>query len=104
MVRRLVKLGAPINEIKYEKEPKVYWEREPFGLETPLHRTAEFEKADVVKYLLKHGADSLKLDSKRKTPHFWAESKNYAEVASILKEAEDGQFRMWLRPSETSNL
>lgn len=26
-----------INKVKYEDEPKVYWEREPFGLGTPLH-------------------------------------------------------------------
>ncbi|KAF2807502.1 uncharacterized protein BDZ99DRAFT_537164 [Mytilinidion resinicola] len=32
VVRRLVEQGAPINEVKYEKEPVVYWKREPFGL------------------------------------------------------------------------
>jgi len=104
VVRRVVERGAPINEIKYENEPMVYWEREPFGLGTPLHRAAEFGKTDIVKYLLEQGADPLKLESKKKTPRFWAESKNYAEVASILKEAEDRQSSTGLRPSETSNL
>lgn len=104
MVRRLVELGAPINEIKYEKEANVYWEREPFGLGTPLHRAAEFGKADVVEYLLEHGADPLKLDSKGKTPRFWAEEKKHAEAARILGEAEDRRSGTRPRPTETSNL
>lgn len=91
VVRQLVEQGAPINEVKYEKEPAVHWERKPFGLGTPLHRAAELGKLDIVKYLLEHGADPLKLDSKGKTPRFWAEKRNYSEVAGILNEAEDRQ-------------
>jgi hypothetical protein len=86
-----VEEGAPINEVKYEKEPVVYWEREPFGLGTPLHRAAELGKPDIVKYLLEQGADPLKLDSRGKTPRFWAEKNNHSQVASILNEAEDRQ-------------
>jgi len=58
VVRKIVEKGAPINEIKYEKEPETYIERKPFGLGTPLHRAAEFGKKDVVEYLLKMGADT----------------------------------------------
>ncbi|KAF2491383.1 ankyrin, partial [Lophium mytilinum] len=94
VVRRVVQRGAPINEVKYEREPTVYWEREPFGLGTPLHRAAEFRKRDVVKYLLEQEADPLKLDSKGKTPRFLAEKYDDAELASILKEAEDKHSRM----------
>jgi len=104
VVRLVVERGAPINEIRNEKEPIVYWDREPFGLGTPLHRAAEFGKIDIVKYLLEQGADPLKLDSKRETPRFWAESKDYTEMASILEEAEDRQSSTQLRPLETSNL
>jgi hypothetical protein len=63
VVRRVVQRGAPINEVKYEKEPMVYWERELFGLVTPLHRAAESGNTDVVRYLLEQGADPLKLES-----------------------------------------
>ncbi|KAF2808666.1 uncharacterized protein BDZ99DRAFT_499098 [Mytilinidion resinicola] len=31
VLRRVIQRGAPINEVKYEKEPTVYSEREPFG-------------------------------------------------------------------------
>ncbi|KAF2810562.1 ankyrin [Mytilinidion resinicola] len=97
VVRRVIQRGAPINEVKYEKEPMVYWEREPFGLGTALHRAAEFGNKNIVKYLLEQGADPLKLDSKGKTPRFWAEKCNDADVASILKEAEDNQSSARLR-------
>ncbi|KAF2017075.1 ankyrin, partial [Aaosphaeria arxii CBS 175.79] len=80
VVQQLVEKGAPANEVKYEKEPRTYWEREPFGLGTPLHRAAEFGKVEVVRYLLKVGADPLKLDSRGRTPHFWAEKNGHAEV------------------------
>ncbi|KAF1951327.1 ankyrin [Byssothecium circinans] len=89
VVRRIVEKGAPINEIKYEKDPKTYIEREPFGLGTPLHRAAEFGKLDIVEYLLEMGADPLKLDSKGRTPRFWAEKKGFAEVVRALEEAEN---------------
>jgi ankyrin repeat protein len=91
VVRRVVERGAPINEIKYENEPMLYSERKPFGLGTPLHRAAELGKIDIVRYLLEQGANPLKVDSKGKTPRFWAESKNYVEVATVLKERENVQ-------------
>lgn len=94
VVRRIVEKGAPINEIKYEKEPKTYIERKPFSLRTPLHRAAEFSKKDVVEYLLKMGADSLKLDSKGRTPRYWAEKEGFTDVAGVLEEAERRQANM----------
>lgn len=104
VVRRLVERGAPINEVKYEKEPKVYWERKPFGLGTPLHRAAELGKGDIVEYLLEQGADPLKLDSRGKTPRFWAQKNNYIGIARILLEAEVSPSSMRLCSLETSNL
>jgi len=92
VVRQLVEKGAPIDEIKYAKDPKSYYQREPFGLGTPLHRAAEVGKIDVVKYLLEMGADPLKLDSKGKTPRFWAEQNDgAAEVVLLLKKAEESR-------------
>jgi ankyrin repeat protein len=88
VVCKIVEKGTPINEIKYETELKTYIERKPFGLGTPLHRAAEFGKMDVVEYLLKMGADSLKLDSKGRTPRYWAEKEGFADVACVLEEAE----------------
>lgn len=67
VVRRAIEHGAPINKVKYEDEPKVFWEREPFGLGTPLHRAAEFGRVEIVKYLLEQGANPLKLDSRGKS-------------------------------------
>jgi ankyrin repeat protein len=91
VVRRVVERGVPINEVKYEMDSISYSERVQFGLGAPLHRAAEFGKTDVVKYLLTKGADPFKLDSKGKTPRFWAEKRSYAETASVLRKAE-GSF------------
>ena len=88
VVRRVVEEGAPIDEVKYEKDPKTYSERKPFGLGTPLHRAAEFGKLDIVRYLMEKGADPLKLDSKGRSPRFWAEQKSHTEVARVLEDAE----------------
>jgi len=88
IVQLLVERGAPINEVKYENEPNVYWEREPFGLGTPLHRAAELGKGDVVEYLLEQGADPLKLDSRGERPRFWAEKRGFIDIARVLLEAE----------------
>jgi len=88
VVRLVVEKGAPINEVKYENDPKTYSEREWFGLGTPLHRASEFGKTDIVRYLLEKGADPLKLDSKERTPRFWAEQKGHTDVAHILEDAE----------------
>jgi ankyrin repeat protein len=52
VVRRLVERGAPINEIKYENDGKIFFKRRILGLGTPLHRAAENGKTDVVKYRL----------------------------------------------------
>ena len=91
VVCKIVEKGASINEIKYETELQTYIERKPFGLGTPLHRAAEFGKKDVVEYLLKMGADSLKLDSKGRTPRYWAEKEGFTDVARVLEEAEHKQ-------------
>ncbi|KAF2870492.1 ankyrin repeat-containing domain protein [Massariosphaeria phaeospora] len=48
LVRHIVEKGAPIDEIKYANDPKSYYQREPFGLGTPLHRAAEDGKVDIV--------------------------------------------------------
>ncbi|KAF1828975.1 ankyrin [Decorospora gaudefroyi] len=88
VVRFVVEQGAPLNEVKYKNHPVTYKEREPFGLGTPLHRAAEFGKLDIVEYLLENGANPLILDTKKKTPRFWAEEKGHTDVASILEEAE----------------
>jgi hypothetical protein len=93
VVRRILELGVPINEIKYENDPSGWSERIWFGHGTPLHRAAEFGKVDIVKYLLEVGADPLKLDTKKKTPRYWAEKRNITEVTSILKEAEERQLQ-----------
>ncbi|KAF2753939.1 ankyrin [Pseudovirgaria hyperparasitica] len=92
VVRRLVELGVPINEVKYANDPKGFRARIGFGLGTPLHRAAEFGKVDIVKYLLEVGADPLKLDTKSKTPRYWAEMDNLNDVALILEEAEECQL------------
>ncbi|KAF1361997.1 ankyrin, partial [Lizonia empirigonia] len=93
VVRLVVEKGAPINEVKYEKDLKTYSERKLFGLGTPLHRAAEFGKLDIVRYLLENGANPLKRDSKERTPRFWAEKRSPTEVARLLEEAE----KHWLQ-------
>lgn len=100
VVRRLVEKGAPIDDIKYKNDPRSYYLREPLGLGTPLHRAAEGGQVDIVKYLLELGADPLKLDSKGRTPRFWAEKKlqkpnndGAAETILVLKEAEESRLQ-----------
>jgi ankyrin repeat protein len=88
LVQKLVTAGAPINEVKYEKDPKSYNKRVVFGLGTPLHRAAEFNKTDIVEYLLSMGADPLKLDSEKCTPRFWATKWGHTQVATMLEAAE----------------
>lgn len=102
IVRRVVEHGSPINKVKYEDEPKVFWQREPFGLGTPLHRAAELGRVEIVKYLLEQGADPLKLDSRGKKPRYWADTKGYPAVGIVLIRAEDQWSKT--QPKETSRL
>lgn len=90
-VQRAVEHGASVNKVKYENDPKVFQERKPFGLGTPLHSAAEFGKIEIVKYLLEQGADPLKLDSRGKKPRYWAEIKGHLAVSFALIYAE-GQW------------
>ena len=84
LVRWLLGLGAPINHVKYENDPKSYAKRQLVGLGTPLHRAAESGNVEVVGYLLSVGADPLKLDGKQHTPRHWAEERSHREVANVL--------------------
>ncbi|EFQ94098.1 hypothetical protein PTT_08340 [Pyrenophora teres f. teres 0-1] len=92
VVRRVVELGVPINEIKYENDPPGWSARKWFDLGTPLHRAAELGKLEIVRYLLEVGANPVKLDTKGKTPQYWAEKNKFTETALILKEAEERQL------------
>lgn len=85
LVRRLVELGAPFDEIKLEIDV--------IGLSSPLHWAARIGKMDIVKYLLDKGADPLQLSRERKTPRFWAEKGNFPGIACILKEAEERRLQ-----------
>lgn len=89
VVRDIVEKGAAIDEIKYAKHLESFNSRKPYGFGTPLHRAAEHGKLDIVMYLLEKGANPLKLDSKEKTPRFWAEARGHAEVVRVLKIAEE---------------
>jgi hypothetical protein len=91
VVRRLVEQGAPINEVKYENEPEVFWERKPFGLVTPLHRAAELGELEVVKYLLEQCADPLKLDSREKVPRIGRRSKSILRLLKSSKMQRNGR-------------
>jgi ankyrin repeat protein len=92
LVRKLVEEHkAPFGEVKYEKDSESFFKRSGFGLGTALHRAAEFNKREIVEYLLSKGADPLKLDTRGKTPRFWADKRGYQGVADLLKAAEDQQ-------------
>jgi hypothetical protein len=92
LVRKLIEEhGAPFDEVKYKDKPDSFSKRCMFGLGTALHRAAEFNKRDIVEYLLWKGADPLKLDTKGRTPRFWAEERGHKEVADILESAEEQQ-------------
>ncbi|CBX99859.1 hypothetical protein LEMA_P074480.1 [Plenodomus lingam JN3] len=100
VVRLVVEKGAAVNEVKYEKEPKTYAERKPFSLGTALYRAAEFGKLEIVGYLVDKGADPLKLDSKERTPRFWAEKRGHGEVCWFLRKDADVRSRYLIPQSE----
>lgn len=89
VVKWLVERGAPINKVKYEDEPEVYYERKLLGLGTPLHRAAEFGHATIVTFLIEQGANPLIKDSKGYAPRFWAEKNGHLGIVDQLRLAED---------------
>jgi ankyrin repeat protein len=88
VVTKLVEAGAPVDEVMYENQKDSFRKQKDFGLGTPLHRAAEHNRKDIVEYLLSKGANPLKLDTKRRTPRFWAEKGKHWDVAMILRAAE----------------
>jgi ankyrin repeat protein len=62
-----------------------YWHRIKGGLGTPLHEAAKVGRPDVVKLLLKDGADWNLLDSSNRTPVQTAEQEDNRLVADYLR-------------------
>lgn len=90
VVNYLVKHGSPVDEILCENDKEYL--RGPYelpgGRGTPLHRSVQLKKLNLVKRLLELGADPLKKDDQGHTPRFWAHRSGFTEGQQILAEAE----------------
>lgn len=71
----LTKYGAEINSIDEEYQS------------TPLGMASRWGHTEMVKYLLKQGADPNKAGASWATPLVWAKKKGHVEVENILREA-----------------
>ena len=56
-----------------------------FGLGTPLHKAAESGRLNVVKHLVRRGADPLIPDARRQTALELAESNGHSELVEYLR-------------------
>lgn len=53
--------------------------------QTPIYYAIKGNKADVVEYLLQHGANFNNVDNKGTTPYQFAKKSNKASIVEILK-------------------
>jgi Ankyrin repeats (3 copies) len=81
----LLDKGAPINDVMYQHRLKDYFQMRPFGLDTPLHSTANEGRLDVVKHLLEKGADPLVKDARGEPAMEWAEFEGHSAVVELLR-------------------
>lgn len=76
---------ASINETQYS-EHRQSWDHEHLKcLRTPLYRALELGKGDVVRYLLRMGADRCVRDTKGRTPLDVAGEVGDAELVFLLE-------------------
>jgi Ankyrin repeats (many copies) len=80
----LLAKGAPINHVMYQTLLKNYFHMRAFGLGTPLHKAAALGRLDVVKNLVKRGADPLIKDARRNLAAERAEYGGSSEVIQFL--------------------
>lgn len=64
------------------REEEIYQAQTVWRCTTTSSNCSVLCKTDVVEYLLKMGDDTPKLDSQGRTPHFWAETGDFADVGS----------------------
>ena len=82
----LLERGAPIHDIICQTRPyHMYALEMHIGAGTPLHTAAERGRLDVVKRLIKRGADPLIPDARRKTALERAEKSGHNDVAEYLR-------------------
>jgi ankyrin repeat protein len=91
IIIKLLDLGCPINEVKFQNDSESWEERQSFGLGTALHRAAEFRSASMVRLLLERGADTRVLDSRGMTALYWAKKRSGREAIVKLLEEWDSR-------------
>jgi ankyrin repeat protein len=69
----------------YQTRLKNYLHMRAFGLGTPLHKAAALGRLDVVKHLLKRGADPLTKDARGNMAVERAEHGGHSEVIDFLR-------------------
>ncbi len=69
----------------YQNHPESYMLQEAFGLGTPLHTAADVGHVDIIRELLRNGADTTITDSIGHTPLDRAAYHAHEHVISILQ-------------------
>ncbi|WWC73236.1 uncharacterized protein I206_107202 [Kwoniella pini CBS 10737] len=69
-----------------KRDPRTINLKDPFGY-TPLHLAADRGHVEMVKLLLRHGADREAIDEDNQTPQLLAEISGRDEIVEILKQA-----------------
>lgn len=83
----LVTLGLSVNKCADENDPAAWaaWQR--CGANTPLHEASKRGQADVVAYLLEHGADANIRNTDRETALQLAHGEGHEDVVALLQAA-----------------
>ncbi|KAL8780446.1 MAG: hypothetical protein Q9213_006458 [Squamulea squamosa] len=78
--------GVPINTIEFEHDQETFRRHGKRGFATALHNAAQCGDEQLVDYLLKRGARTDILDSKKKTALDYASKQNHGCVIALLEQ------------------
>ena len=81
----ILSLGAPLNNLYHEHNPRRFAIVKRFGVDRPLHRAVFKRKEWIAATLLAWGADKTLPDSKGKTPEDLAREIGADEMLEVLR-------------------
>ena len=82
----LLRLGLPINAIRYKEDRAAWIELWPVGMGTPLHHAVENNREEMVNYLLWRGVDREVKDSLGRTARNFAMTAGNRRLVQLLDE------------------
>lgn len=86
MLDFLLERGAPIGNVMYQNRVDMYLMRMAFGLGIPLHKATQIGRLDVVKHLIRRGADPLIPDARRQIALKLAEQNGHEDIVKYLRQ------------------